>query len=329
MNNSKHLKLALGIVFSFVLAACDKQAENNQIDEQVFEQQTSEKKEPRGEPQNISVIDFSGKTVSLDSPARRIVALAPHIVENVYSAGAGEYLVGVVSYSDYPEEALKLPIVGGYAKTNLEKILELEPDLVIAWESGNSDNSVARIQELGFTVYIDQPDNLDGVAKSVRDIGLLAGTHEIADTVANDYLAKVNEIRQLELHTQPVTTFYQVWNSPLRTINGGHIISDAIELCGGVNIYAEQTAISPIINIESILERNPEVILASGMSDARPDWLDDWDKWPSLTAVQRDNLYFVDPDHIQRHTLRILFGLEKICEKLETARSKRKTPNQN
>ena len=121
----------------------------------------------------------------------------------------------------------------------------------------------------------------------------------------------------------PVYTFYQVWNSPLRTINGGHIISDAIELCGGVNIYAGEPAIAPIINIESILTRNPEVILASGMSDSRPEWLDEWKKWPSLSAVKSDNLYFVDPDHIQRHTARILNGIHTICGQLQNARDKR------
>ncbi len=305
-----NIKLFTVLAFFSMLSACDSAKEEATV---------------TVKPKSISVVDFSGRTVSLDTPAKRIVALAPHVVENIYSAGAGDSLVGVVAYSDYPEQALELPIVGGYAKTNLEKILELEPDLVVAWESGNSDNSVARIQELGFTVYIDQPDSLNDVAKSIRDIGVLAGTQETANSVADSYLAKVEKVRKLELHKQPVNTFYQVWNSPLRTINGKHIISDAIELCGGVNIYADQTTVAPIINIESILERNPEVILASGMSDARPDWLDDWKKWPSLSAVERDNLFFVDPDHIQRHTIRIILGLEKICQQLELARQKRRT----
>jgi len=114
-----------------------------------------------------------------------------------------------------------------------------------------------------------------------------------------------------------------VWNSPIRTINGKHIISNAIALCGGVNIYANESAIAPIINIESILERNPEVILASGMSDSKPEWLEEWKDWPALQAVTLDNLYFVDPDHIQRHTVRILEGIETICAQLQEAREKR------
>jgi len=272
---------------------------------------------------NIQVTDFKGSVLNFTQPVERIVALAPHIVENVFTAGAGDKLVGVVTYSDFPEAATKLPIVGGYAKTNLEKILELKPDLVIAWESGNSDASVARIQELGLTVYVDQPDKLKDVAKSIRDIGLLAGTSAVADMAASKYSEKIDNILSMKLGQKPVSTFYQVWNSPIRTINGKHIISNAIALCGGVNIYANESAIAPIINIESILERNPEVILASGMSDSKPEWLEEWKDWPALQAVTLDNLYFVDPDHIQRHTVRILEGIETICAQLQEAREKR------
>ncbi len=271
----------------------------------------------------IEVTDFTGNSVRLAKPAQRIVALAPHIVENVFTAGAGQQLVGVVSYSDFPEAARTLPLVGGYAKTNLEKILELNPDLVIAWESGNSDASVARIKELGYPVYVDQPDTLDDLAKSVRDIGTLSGHFEYADNAMREYLESLNSFTTRYQAKPRVTTFYQVWNSPLQTINGKHIISDAIKVCGGENIYASEKTIAPIINIESILERNPQAIIASGMSDARPDWLDDWQQWQSLDAVKHGNLFFVDPDHIQRHTVRILLGIESICAQLDQARAKR------
>lgn len=277
---------------------------------------------------SVHVTDFKGMTVTLNKPAKRVIALAPHIVENVYTAGAGDQLVGVVTYSDFPEAATSLPIVGGYAKINLESILELKPDLIIAWESGNSDTGIARIQELGFPVYIDQPDKLEDVAKSIRDIGVLTGTTSTAEPAATSYLQQVERVRRKNLNLQPVPTFYQVWNTPLRTINGKHIISDAIKLCGGTNIYADESAVAPTINIESILERDPEVILASGMSDARPEWLDEWKDWPSLSAVKDNNLYFVNPDHIQRHTVRILSGIEVICEQLQEARDKREAKPQ-
>jgi iron complex transport system substrate-binding protein len=270
----------------------------------------------------ISVTDFTGKTISLDKPAQRIVALAPHVVENIFSAGAGEKIVGVVEWSNYPPQAKTLPIVGGYEKTNHEKIVDLDPDLIIAWESGNSRSSVDRLAELGFTIYIDQPDSLSDVAKSIRDIGTLAGVQTIADTVADDYLEQLAKTRSSYANSSKVSAFYQVWNKPLQSINGKHIISDAIEICGGTNIYADEFAVAPIINIESVLERDPSAIIASGMSSGRPEWLDEWKKWPSLTAVQEDNLFFVNPDHLQRHTIRLLLGMKEVCRQLDLVRAK-------
>lgn len=270
---------------------------------------------------SVSVVDFSGATVTLNSPAKRIVSLAPHIAENVYSAGAGDKLIGVVSYSDYPPAVKDLPLVGGYASINVEKIIELQPDLIIGWESGNSSASIQQLQILGYPVYIDQPDTLADVARSIKDIGVLSGTAIEAVKVADEFTSKINTIENIFKSKSKLKTFYQVWNDPLQTINGTHIISDAIALCGGVNIYADEPVIAPVINIESILERNPDAIIASGMSSARPDWLDEWYDWPSINAVQNNHLFFVNPDHIQRHTVRILLGINAICSQLDSARA--------
>lgn len=275
-----------------------------------------------GEPeQGVMVVDFTGRTIKLDRPAQRIVALAPHIVENIFSAGAGDQLIGVVEWSNYPEQAKSISIVGGYEKTNHEKILELNPDLIIAWESGNSRSSVERLAELGFNIYIDQPDSLQDVAKSIRDIGVLTGHSGTADKVVENYLSELAMVTKRYSGVEKVPTFYQVWNKPLQSINGKHIISDAIEICGGKNIYADEFAVAPVINIESVLERDPLAIIASGMSDARPEWLDEWKQWPSLRAVQNNNLFFVNPDHLQRHTVRLLLGLKETCRQLDLARA--------
>ena len=122
---------------------------------------------------SIQVTDYTGQVLELNNPAQRIISLAPHAVENIFSAGAGDKLVGVMAYSNFPDAAKTLPIIGSYESINFEKIIELNPDLIIAWESGNSDTSIKRLQELGFTVYIDHPTSLKDVAKSIRDIGIL------------------------------------------------------------------------------------------------------------------------------------------------------------
>lgn len=270
----------------------------------------------------IRVVDFTGRTISLAAPASKIVALAPNVVENVFSAGAGDTLVGVMQYSDYPAAAKQIAIVGGYEKINFEKIIELNPDLIIAWQTGNSHSGIQRLVELGYTVYIDQADSLQDVARSIRDIGVLTGHSEKAESVAAAYLEQLNHVQERYKNSAKVRTFYQVWNSPLQTISGNHIISDAIEICGGSNIYADEFAVAPIINIESVLQRDPEAIIASGVSSARPQWLDQWLQWDSLSAVKQDNLFFVNGNHIQRHTVRLLKGINSMCEKLELARNR-------
>ncbi|MEM7360078.1 MAG: cobalamin-binding protein [Pseudomonadota bacterium] len=274
--------------------------------------------------ESVSVVDFSGEQISLSRPARRIVALAPHLVENVYSAGAGEYLVGVVKHSDFPKAARELPIVGGYQSASEEAILLLEPDLVLAWESGNSYAIIRHLKELGLTVYVDQTDSLEDVAKTIRDIGTLARTSEKANRSSQVYLDSLSQLRAKYIDRPRIKTFYQVWNSPIRTISGNHIISDTIELCGGENIYAEEIAVSPTVSIESVLDRNPQAIIASGMADERPEWLDMWRKWGHLDAVKNEALYFVHPDHIQRHTTRLLLAAKTVCEQLDQLREELK-----
>ena len=325
----KHLRCAALSIWVALLGACstdtgldtdvDKKPKASKSDTVVSETQDSGKPDA---DDVIEVVDFAGNTISLTAPAKRIVALAPHLVENAYSAGAGDLLVGVVEFSDFPEAAKSLPIVGGYEKTNHERILELKPDLVLAWQSGNSHQSLELLRELGLTIYIDQADSLDDIAKTVRDIGTLSGTSAQAELAAKTYLEQLQRLKDQNKNKQKVSSFYQVWHSPLQTISGNHIISDAIETCGGVNIFADEFAVAPVVNIESILERDPESIIASGMSESRPDWLEKWLAWPSLKAVQKNNLFFVNPDHIQRHTFRIILGIQSVCQQLDQAREK-------
>ncbi len=274
-------------------------------------------------PNKVVVTDFAGNTIILAQPAKKIVALAPHIVENLYTVGAGDQIVGVVKHSDYPPQALEHPIVGGYEHTNYERILELKPDLIIAWDSGNSRTNLNKLRELGFTVLIDQPDSLDDIAKSLRLLGVVTGHSKQANQAANRFLEYVTTAQEENANKRPVSVFYQVWNEPLITINGNHIISDAIRTCGGQNVFAREPAVAPRINIESIFQRDPEAIIVSGMGEARPEWLDDWKKWPNLRSVKSGNLFYVNPDHLQRHTIRQQLAIKKICSQLDSVRAKK------
>lgn len=270
----------------------------------------------------VTVIDSAGRSVSLAAPAQRIVALAPHIVENVFSAGAGGQLVGAVSYSNYPPQASQIPVVGGFHSFSLEAIIALQPDLVLMWASGNGDNDLATLEKLGIAVYVNEPKKLEDIAITIKNIGVLSGHAVSAAATANLYLQKLAEIRRQYSQLQPLSVFYQVWNQPLYTINGEHMISELIELCGGRNIFADTRVLAPKVSLEAVIQRNPEVIIASGMDEARPEWLDEWQRFPQLQAVANHNLYFVPPDILQRHTIRLLQGAQGICQSLQQARGK-------
>jgi iron complex transport system substrate-binding protein len=271
----------------------------------------------------LVLTDDSGATVRLAAPARRIVSLAPHVTEVLFAAGAGERVVGTVDYSDYPDAAKRLPRVGGYSRLDLEAIAALKPDLVIAWQSGNPAAHVARLKELGLPIYFSQPNSIEDIARSLEQYGRLAGTEAVADSKARAFRERLGQLRARHQDQAPVRVFYQIWKSPLSTVNDRQIISSAIRLCGGVNVFADLPSIAPVVSIESVLVANPEVIVASGMDLARPEWLDDWTRWTQITAATRGNLFFIPPDIIQRHTPRLLDGAEQLCGHLDTARARR------
>jgi iron complex transport system substrate-binding protein len=268
----------------------------------------------------ISVIDFQGRTVTLKQPAQRIIALAPHIVENVFSAGAGHKLIGVVSYSNYPAAARDLPEVGSFKSWSLETIVALDPDLILMWKSGNGLNTLVSLTGLGLPVFVSEPRKLEDIPYVIRAIGKLAATEPQSEKEALRLELGFAQLRAKYAHHQPLGVLYQVWNDPLQTLNGDHMVSAVIELCGGRNAFADAISLAPKISIESVLFRDPQVIVASGMSAARPEWLDDWHAYPSLQAVQNNALIFVNPDHMQRATARLLLGAQDLCQQMALLR---------
>ncbi len=272
---------------------------------------------------DIVLKDDTGATLRLPAPARRIVSLAPHVTENLFAAGAGGQVVGTLDYSDYPEAAKKIARVGGYSRLDLEAVAALRPDLIIAWESGNAPGHVAKLRSLGIPVFISQPNRIEDVAEQLEKFGQLAGTSAVANGAVARFRARLAEIRKQYSGQPRVPTFYQIWKQPLMSVGRQQIISDVISLCGGSNVFGQVEQMAPKVSEEAVLAANPEAIIASGMGDSRPEWLDDWKRWKQITAVARDNLFFVPPELIQRHTPRILEGAARLCEHLETARHRR------
>jgi iron complex transport system substrate-binding protein len=269
----------------------------------------------------VRLHDAMGRELILNQPAQRIVSLAPHITEILFAAGAGEQTVGAVSYSDYPDAAKDIPRVGSYNKISYESVLALNPDLVIAWRSGNGEDVAQRLASLGLNVYVGEPQTLENVAQSLRDFGQLSGHEAQGEAAAQAFLVKLNSLRKTYSQEARVDVYYQIWNEPMMTMNGEHLISDVIRLCGGHNVFADALPLVPRISVESVVRANPQVIVASGMGLARPEWLDDWRDWLAIDAVRNQQLYFIPPDLLQRHTPRIIQGAEQMCTYLAQARA--------
>jgi iron complex transport system substrate-binding protein len=272
---------------------------------------------------DIVIRDDAGVTLRLPAPARRIVSLAPHITENLFAAGAGERVVGVVDYSDYPEAARRIPRVGGYSLPDLESIVALRPDLVIAWQSGNADALIGKLKALGLRVYQSQPERLEDIPAAIENLGRLAGSEAEARRSATRFRERLASLRERYAGRPGVPLFYQVWHQPLMTVGGGQIINEAIRLCGGDNVFAGLAGLAPAVSVEAVLAADPEAIVASGMGRDTPVGLDDWRAWKRLRAVARGNLFFVPADLLQRPTPRLLDGAEQLCRQLETARERR------
>lgn len=275
---------------------------------------------------DVVVRDDAGQVLRLATPARRIISLAPHITENLYAAGAGDAIVGVSEYSDYPAAARKLRRVGNYASLDLEAIVAMKPDLVIAWESGNAAAQLARLRTLGLPLFISEPRGIEDIAGSLERFGELAGTSGVAGEAARALRTRQVEMRRRYASRPAVRTFYQIWHQPLITVSGHQLIGSVMRLCGAENVFAGLSQLAPTVSVEAVLAANPEAIVASGMDDTRPEWLDMWLRWKELQATRRGNLFFVPADLINRHTPRVLDGAQLLCDYLETARSRRPDP---
>lgn len=252
--------------------------------------------------------------------AQRIISLAPHITELLFAVGAGNQIVGTVSYSDYPAQANGIPRIGSHNKFNYEAILALRPTLVIGWDSGNGAESINRLEQLGLHVYHFESHSLEDVATSLLVLGKLTGNVVRGELQASLFHQRLNILKARYAKSKPISVYYQLWNEPQMTINDKHLISDVIRLCGGHNIFSDAVPLVPKVGIESIIRRAPEVIIAAGMSDDPPEWLGDWREWSSIPAVKYNNLYHVHSDLLHRHSPRILDGADRMCEILSAAR---------
>ena len=274
----------------------------------------------------VTVLDDDRKPVTLQKPALRVIGLAPHATELVYAAGGAERIIAAVDYSDFPEAAKHLPRVGSNRQVDMERIAALKPDLIVIWMHGSSERQIDQIRSLGIPMFHSEPKKLDEIASSLTRLGKLMGTDAVANAAAADLRKQLAALSAKYAGRPPVRLFYQVWDKPLYTLNGGHIVSDAIRLCGGENIYANMKVTAPVVSLEAVLGEDPEAIVSTGERSGEDGGVALWKGFIGMTAVRRDNLFRLDGNLLNRAGPRMVAGTAALCEKLELARSRRKQP---
>jgi iron complex transport system substrate-binding protein len=269
----------------------------------------------------VTVKDDDGNLVTLQKPAQRVISLAPHVTEMLFAAGGGSHVVGVVAYSDFPEDAKKIPQIGSNREVDLERIMALKPDLIVVWRHGSSERQIEMVRKLGVPMFHSEPQTLDAIPDSVAKLGQLMGTESAAAPAAAALRRQLADLRGRYANRPTVRAFYQVWDQPLYTLNGKHIVSDALRLCGGENIFAKLAVTAPVVSVEGVLQENPEAIFAT--AEKNYGGVSMWKPYGTLLAVRNDNLFTIDGNLLNRAGPRMILGAAMLCEKLELARRHR------
>ena len=266
----------------------------------------------------VAVVDDEGHPVELAAPARRIVSLAPHLTEQLFAIGAGDLIVGTTDFADYPEAARKLPRVARAHSVDLERVSAARPDLILIWGSGFPPATVDAVRRLGVPVYVSEPSRLDDIATSLARLGVL--TARPAERAVQAFNDKLAALRERYRGRREVRVFYQVWADPLMTLGGRHVVSEAITLCGGRNVFAGLTPIAPRVSVEAVLAADPEVFITAEPGARPSDALSMWKRFHQITAVKRNQFVTLDADRINRHGPRIVDEIDTMCAAIDRAR---------
>lgn len=275
-------------------------------------------------PYALAQQDASPTTAPTTEPTKltepRLVVLAPHLVELLYSIDAGELIVGTVEHADYPAAARQLPRLGNYAGLQLEAVLASKPDLVLYWQSGSPAADIQALQQLGIRTLGFEPQQLDDIATDLERLGELTGRQPQAARQVAGFRAELAQLRNRYQQQSPLTVFYELWDDPLSTIGAKAWPARALEVCGAVNIFADASSPYPQVSAETVLSRQPQLILQP-VSANEPRQLVAWQQqFGALSAVRLQQLAQPDADLLHRATLRTLQGVQQLCQQVEQSR---------
>jgi iron complex transport system substrate-binding protein len=267
----------------------------------------------------VIVRDDTGAMLKLPTPAQRIISLAPHATELLFAVGAGPRIVGTLDTSDWPPPARKIQLVGDARALDLERIVALAPDLIVTWP-WTAPAQVETLRARGIVVFTTMPATIEGIPTDLERLAALTGDPAAGWREAEAFRARLARLRARNAGTQRVRVFYEIWDTPLYTIGGRHLITQAIDACGGENVFAALTLPAPVVDVEAVLAAKPEAIIAGADRGVRPPWLDTWRRWNALPAVSGGRLYVVDADLLHRPGPRFLDGVEALCAVIAGAR---------
>jgi iron complex transport system substrate-binding protein len=253
------------------------------------------------------------------SAAERIVALAPHLAELTCSIGACQRLVGVVAYTDAPPQAAALPQVGDAFSVNLESVLQLRPDLILAWDGGTPPATVQRLRVLGLRVEKLAIRDLDDIGVALEQIGMWIDAPAAASAAAS-YRARLNGLRARYRDRPRLRVFYQTETDPAFSLNRRSPIHEALMLCGADNVFADLPALAAAVGPEAVIAARPEVVVHSQQEDAAAI-ARYWQRFAQLPPADARRRVVVDGNTLTRQSPRMLDGVEQLCEGLDRVRA--------
>jgi vitamin B12 transport system substrate-binding protein len=267
----------------------------------------------------VASMPSSATSTAAPTPPKRLVVLAPNLVELIYSLGAGDQIVATTDHADYPAPARAIPRVGNYAAISLEKVVALKPDLVLVWDTGTPAADIKKMQQLGLKVRHFQTKKLEDIASQLLQLGDLVQQSVKARQLATAFLQQLQSLRQQYQAQQPVTVFYELWDNPLSTVSQDAWPQQHLQLCGAKNIFEHATAAYPQVGLEQVIAANPALIIQP-ISENEPRALVQWQRWPELMAAKNNQIIHVDSDLLHRATLRTLDGVAILCREIAKSR---------
>src|SRR5215469_13264588 len=265
-----------------------------------------------------TVSDDLGRAIAVPPPPLRMISLAPGDTEMLFAAGAGGQVIATVQYSDAPPAARTVPRIGDAVAIDMERLVALRPDVVVASPALGNPAQRAKIAGFGIPIYEQQVVRLADLPASLRRLGTLAGTQAVAEQAARGLEARLAVLNHTygagaRSGAKRPSVLLQVWNRPIYTVGGRQLMSDALTVCGARNVFADLPEPSPLIDIEAVIARNPDIIIAAGPPGESAAWAADWKRFGTLDAVRNGRVVAFEDQGLSRLGPSVIDATENLC----------------